>query len=372
MKRRRENSLEEQECRQVESVKRWGESRKADDRDPSSRSVPHEDDELVTIDDISQGLERIAVPARFFRSDVSRLSEFKYVVHSVIPSKDTTRTVKAESYYPGCTCRDGCPVTEDKNVDDGCSCGDSRGYPYVISTTTGNNIFHNNHLRQPTSSPPPSPIYECNATCTCPPSCQRRVVQYGVAARLEVRSMPHKGMGVVAMEDIERGRFVCEYAGEILGKVQRDEVWRKIRVARIKAASTSDVSSTDTEVYDPAMHNYALTVLEHAGETVYRTTVDAQWVSNVGRFVNHSCEPNTAMVTVRWNSPVPAVALVSLGIATGQEVTFGYWGLDGRREKAGVGSSQEGNEGADEDGLLRIRCLCGAKSCRGYLPTGDW
>ncbi|XP_025930604.1 histone-lysine N-methyltransferase SETMAR [Apteryx rowi] len=53
--------------------------------------------------------------------------------------------------------------------------------------------------------------------CQCGESCQNRVVQRGLQFRLEVFKTVKKGWGLRTLEFIAKGRFVCEYAGEVLG-----------------------------------------------------------------------------------------------------------------------------------------------------------
>ena len=73
----------------------------------------------------------------------------------------------------------------------------------------------------------------------------------------------------------------------------------------------------------------------------------------VARFINHGCEPNCVVVAVRVLSPVPHLAVfASKAIAAGEELTLNY------------GASRD-----DDVPLSTTRCLCGAGSCRGFLPA---
>ncbi|CAN1807697.1 Histone-lysine N-methyltransferase SUVR4 [Linum perenne] len=107
-------------------------------------------------------------------------------------------------------------------------------------------------------------IKECGIKCRCHMSCANRVVQ-----------REGKGWGVRALQDLPRGTFVCEYAGEIL---------------------------TNTELYERNMHTGG-----GDGRHTYPVTLDADWGSertlsdddalcldatnwgNVARFINHRC-----------------------------------------------------------------------------------
>ncbi|KAM3933892.1 histone-lysine N-methyltransferase SETDB2-like [Leptodactylus fuscus] len=68
-------------------------------------------------------------------------------------------------------------------------------------------------------SPVPSGLYECNVSCKCNRKmCQNRVVQHGLQVRLQVFKTKDKGWGVRCLDDLDKGTFVCIYAGRILMK----------------------------------------------------------------------------------------------------------------------------------------------------------
>nr|XP_013804509.1 PREDICTED: histone-lysine N-methyltransferase SETMAR [Apteryx mantelli mantelli] len=100
----------------------------------------------------------------------------------------------------------------------GCSCLTSSCVVRVCSCLCrGEN--YNNLCIKPTDKEEEyaRPIFECNAMCQCGESCQNRVVQRGLQFRLEVFKTVKKGWGLRTLEFIAKGRFVCEYAGEVLG-----------------------------------------------------------------------------------------------------------------------------------------------------------
>ena len=59
-------------------------------------------------------------------------------------------------------------------------------------------------------------IIECNKFCGCGSDCRNRVVQNGQKLKLGVVKTFEKGWGVIALEPIEAGQFVCEYVGEVI------------------------------------------------------------------------------------------------------------------------------------------------------------
>ncbi|KFP84778.1 Histone-lysine N-methyltransferase SETMAR, partial [Acanthisitta chloris] len=233
-----------------------------------------------------------------------------------------------EITFPGCSCRRrSCAAPS-------CSCL-RRGHSYSSLCL---------RLPQQQEQGYSRPVFECNSLCQCSESCQNRVVQRGVQLRLEVFPTDRKGWGVRALEHIPRGRFVCEYAGEVLGF---QEAQRRI------LAQTAEDS------------NYLLAVREHLHDgRVLETFVDPTRVGNVGRFLNHSCEPNLLMVPVRVDSMVPRLALfAATDISAGEELCFDY---SGRFHN--VPATSREHKPLEEENRLRKPCYCGSRTCASFLP----
>ena len=142
------------------------------------------------------------------------------------------------------------------------------------------------------------------------------------------------------------GQFVCEYAGEVLGR----------EVAKARALRQTAEGKA----------NYILVLREHAGGIeVARTIVDPTVVGNIGRYLNHSCAPNLIMLPIRVDSTVPRLALfANRDISEGEELCFDYGSPEGRSG----GEKPTWIEIEDENGPPRCRCQCGAVTCRGLLP----
>ncbi|XP_054991566.1 histone-lysine N-methyltransferase SETMAR [Sorex araneus] len=189
---------------------------------------------------------------------------------------------------------------------------------------------------------PARPVFECGALCACGPACGNRVVQRGLQVRLQLFPASAKGWGLRALEPLARGRFVCEYAGEVLGAA---EAARRLRAR------------------PPGAPNYLQAVREQVpGGRPLRTFVDPTRVGNVGRFLNHSCQPNLLMLPVRVHSAVPRLALFAArDVAAGEELTYDY---SGRFLNPGGAQGQE----EPPEGEPRTPCHCGAASCAGLLP----
>ena len=176
-------------------------------------------------------------------------------------------------------------------------------------------------------------MYECNAFCPCSGECPNRMVQSGVKIPLIVNFDPLKGLKVNSGAAIEKGQFVCEYAGEVL---TNEEAQNRVNKGHVM--------------------NYLISVRENLFGDDVITHVDPRHLGNVGRFVNHSCEPNLKMFPVRSNHDItPMLALFAVReIPESEELTFDY------------------NDGdvweIPENKCVLTRCCCGSANCRKYLP----
>lgn len=182
------------------------------------------------------------------------------------------------------------------------------------------------------------PVYECNSACKCSQTCHNRVVQHGVNLKLIVFKTDNRGFGLKCKEHIARNTFVCEYAGEYLT--------HELARARSKQLSL-----------EKCPNYYILALKEHlaSGKTI-GTYVDPMYVGNVGRFINHSCEPNLYMVPVRIHHNTPRLALFALrDIPAGQELTFHYGGVSESADTSHIPSQYK-------------PCHCAAETCSGFLP----
>ncbi|XP_048110992.1 histone-lysine N-methyltransferase SETMAR isoform X2 [Alosa alosa] len=241
--------------------------------------------------DLSNGLEN--VPVRIDCSGVGKAEfpNFQYTPENVPGpgcSSDPT-----EITLPGCQCHTHSCQSEK------CQCLQRYGPAYSDQQRLQG--------RRDAESGYSRPVFECNALCDCSEDCSNRVVQRGVVFRLRVFLSVDRGWGVRTMDAIPRGAFVCEYAGEVIG----------LEEARSRQLAQG-----------PEDMNYIIAVREHAGQGNARETfVDPFSRGNVGRFINHSCQPNLFMVPVRVHSMVPRLALFAVrDIVPDEELTFDYSG----------------------------------------------
>uniref|UniRef100_UPI00398F22DA histone-lysine N-methyltransferase SETMAR isoform X2 n=1 Tax=Pristiophorus japonicus TaxID=55135 RepID=UPI00398F22DA len=188
------------------------------------------------------------------------------------------------------------------------------------------------------------PVFECNIMCKCSEACRNRLVQRGLTFKLQVFKTSKKGWGLRTLEPIRRGRFVCEYGGEVISFPEASR--------RIQSQNIGDM-------------NYIIAVREHvsSGE-VLQTFVDPTHIGNVGRFLNHSCNPNLYMVPVRVNSLLPRLALfAACDIAAEEELSYDYSGRFNNLPKEGTTKEE-----SCRDTRALKPCYCGAQSCTGSLP----
>lgn len=135
--------------------------------------------------------------------------------------------------------------------------------------------------------------------------------------------MGSKQWGLVAAQAISAGSFVMEYIGEVIPAAE--------------AAERSAAYNAEEE-----KHTYFMHLSQHE-------VIDAKFKGNRARFINHSCQPNCE--TQKWivDGEVCVCIFALRNISPGEELTYDY------HLQCGGGK--------------RVRCLCGAPECRGYLEA---
>ncbi|KAL1114952.1 hypothetical protein AAG570_007775 [Ranatra chinensis] len=172
-------------------------------------------------------------------------------------------------------------------------------------------------------------IFECSPLCLCSITCSNKLVQRGPSQDLYVKEVENKGWGLFTRKSVERGKFICEYAGEIIG---REEAFRMFKVGKHR--------------------KYIFCLKEHCGGKVSETYIDATNFANVGRYANHSCSPNCSVIPVRTGFMTPRLAIFAqCNINKDEEITYAYGPSDSR--------------------VSSLPCFCGANACRGFLPSTE-
>ncbi|XP_023252192.1 histone-lysine N-methyltransferase SETDB2-like isoform X1 [Seriola lalandi dorsalis] len=122
-----------------------------------------------------------------------------------------------------CDCTDGCTDAQR------CTC---------IAMTRGGRSYTHHRLTQPVASG----LYECGPWCSCDRArCQNRLVQRGIRIRLQVFQTEDRGWGVRCRDDLDRGTFVCIYAGVILQRVQSPAELPPPKLTRAELPSDDEV-----------------------------------------------------------------------------------------------------------------------------------
>ncbi|KAK7101957.1 hypothetical protein V1264_020258 [Littorina saxatilis] len=245
---------------------------------------------LRTMEDISRGLEPMPILCEPDYKSARGIfpRPFRYVTRN-IPGPGSDEEAFQDQLC-GCDCIHDCD-------DQTCPCLKRYGPNYHPKT--------GRLLPEAVQSSHQKPILECNSECACNNRCSNRLVQQGPGARLKVAPAGARGFGLFACEDVERLTFVCEYAGEVVGAGEA----RK-RLDRKEGGM-----------------NYLIVLREHCSGGMILTCVDPRLTGNVGRFANHSCDPNLLMVPVRVENSVPRLALFARrDISAGDELTFDYSG----------------------------------------------
>ncbi|XP_032412164.1 histone-lysine N-methyltransferase SETDB2 isoform X1 [Xiphophorus hellerii] len=311
----------------------------------------------------------------------------------------------------------GCFLSRGATLFDACcdcsdGCGDARHCACVAMTTRGQGYSYQRLLE-----PVQSGLFECGPWCGCDRArCQNRLVQRGVRVRLQVFETEDRGWGVRCRDDLDRGTFVCIYAGVVLltgvvlqrahspteplpPKLTRaelpsdDEVevvteWLAPPILEVRsdlleaapgsAPSTQHVpviqrpgeSSGASQNHDQvgglselrvavAMDSHedgSPTSFKRGAEREEVCFIDASKEGNVGRFINHSCQPNLFIQNVFTDSHDPAFPVIAFFtnrvVKAGTELTWNY------SSDVHTSSSEQEQE---------VPCLCRSNGCQGWL-----
>ncbi|KAK9169497.1 hypothetical protein Syun_001637 [Stephania yunnanensis] len=183
-------------------------------------------------------------------------------------------------------------------------------------------------------------MVECGMNCNCGLDCKNRLTQSGISVRLRIVKHKRKGWGLFADQFVQRGQFVCEYAGEL---ISTEEARRRQSKYDELAASCGFASAL-------------LVVREHlpSRKACLRINIDATRIGNAARFINHSCDGgNLSTVLVRSSGVLhPRLCFfASKDILEGEELAFSYG--DARLRPNG------------------LQCFCGSLNCNGVLPSEE-
>ncbi|XP_077457853.1 histone-lysine N-methyltransferase EHMT1a isoform X3 [Stigmatopora argus] len=237
-------------------------------------------EEQLLVRDISRGYEVVPISCVNGVDDKAYPGNFKY-----IPDNCVTSPVNIDcdiTHLQHCSCTDDCSSST-------CTCGqlslqcwyDSEGC--LLSDFCQQN---------------PPVLFECNHACLCWRTCKNRVVQNGLRVQLQLFRTMKMGWGVRVMQDVPQGTFICEYIGEII---------------------------TDTEANNRENDSFLFTLNDKVDDV---HCIDARLFGNIGRFINHLCEPNLLAVkvfTMHQDMRFPRIAFFSnKTIKAGNQIGFDY------------------------------------------------
>lgn len=146
-------------------------------------------------------------------------------------------------------------------------------------------------------------IYECTSLCSCSPAmCRNRLVQYGPRDKLQVQYSKNYGsLGLFTEEDIPANAFICEYAGELITQsIARDRI-----ISNYKCNQMNYILCLQESPMECFLSNYC------TQRSKLMTFIDPTRRGNIGRYLNHSCDPNCSVYSVRIESPIPKIGIIS-------------------------------------------------------------
>ena len=262
-----------------------------------------------------------ATESEILQDDYEHIDKNIFYTPVNIPGPGIDADVIFAEQFQGCRCSASCV---DPSV-----CGCVRTQPFYYSLD-GRKLANPDH--------PPDMVYECHLQCQCDVQCANRLVQKGPHPKLELMKAGVKGNGLRCQIDLPKGAFVCEYAGEVIGAEE----------ARRRYQRNLDGP------------NYIFALREHFGRINSNsviTYIDPTHIGNIGRYINHSCDPNLLVVPVRTDTVVPKLCLFARrDILAGEELSFDY------------GGGLEPIQGVPDDWNRAKTCQCMAPLCRRVLP----
>ena len=151
--------------------------------------------------------------------------------------------------------------------------------------------------------------------------CSNQIFSRRMYAPIEIRRAGKKGFGLFTKKDLKAGEFIVEYVGEVLDE---EEYARRKQFYEASAQR----------------HYYFMNIGN--GEVI-----DATRKGGMGRFINHSCEPNCE--TQKWvvKGELSIGLFATKDISAGSELSFDY--------------------NFERYGDKPVKCLCGSTKCRGLI-----
>eukprot|EP00268_Persea_americana_P040029 TRINITY_DN3970_c0_g1_i3.p1 TRINITY_DN3970_c0_g1~~TRINITY_DN3970_c0_g1_i3.p1 ORF type:complete len:497 (+),score=95.33 TRINITY_DN3970_c0_g1_i3:354-1844(+) len=157
--------------------------------------------------------------------------------------------------------------------------------------------------------------------CPCDIYCKNQRFQKCEYSKTKLFKTEGRGWGLLADENIKAGQFIIEYCGDVIS-------WKEAR--------------RRSQAYEAEGLKDAFIISLNAYESI-----DATRKGSHARFINHSCQPNCE--TRKWT----VLGEIRVGIFAKQDILSGT--------ELGYDYNFEWYGGA------KVRCLCGASCCSGFL-----
>ncbi|XP_024081838.1 histone-lysine N-methyltransferase eggless-like isoform X2 [Cimex lectularius] len=353
--------------------------------------------DYILIEDVSRGSEIVPIPCINTHDDtIPDLMEYMTERRGL----EGVNLNTDPGFLFGCDCTDNC---QDKSK---CACwqqtiNQARSFNYHLDPDKIG--YQNRRLPEMLLTG----IYECNSTCKCcQKTCLNRVVQHPLKIKLQLFKTKKKGWGTRCVNDIPAGTFICVYVGNILneqyanetGRTHGDEYFAELDYIEVleehkenyeefppdfdddpewlssdgersnertmkRPRDRCEGNEDSNDNYDQS--NFAMdndedrnrdskpSVRSYYGpsESVY--IMDAKVAGNIGRYLNHSCDPNIFVQNVFVDTHdlrFPWVSFFALKyIPAGTELTWNYgYNVDSVPGK-------------------KLYCYCEAANCRRRL-----
>lgn len=162
---------------------------------------------------------------------------------------------------------------------------------------------------------------ECTGDCGCGPECQNQRFQQRQYANVTVIQTEKKGYGLRADTDLRPHDFIFEYIGEVINEAN----------FRRRTIQYND---------EGIKHFYFMSLTKNE-------FVDATKKGNLGRFCNHSCNPNCYVDKWVVGDKLRMGVFAERTIKAGEELVFNY--------------------NVDRYGADPQPCYCGEPNCTGYI-----
>lgn len=157
--------------------------------------------------------------------------------------------------------------------------------------------------------------------CACGPACKNQRMQRKEYANIEIVQTEKKGFGLRAGADIKKDDFIYEYIGEVVSHPSFAKRMRQYADEGIK-------------------HFYFMMLQKDE-------FIDATKKGGIGRFANHSCNPNCYVAKWTVGTRVRMGIYAKRNIRKDEELTFNY--------------------NVDRYGHEAQPCYCGEPNCVGFL-----